>query len=634
MNICGNVYVSKNVSKFALKCLYCDDDIEDWETFVSHIQSLHNSDLEEPCIDPIGQMDYKEDNALDWLKDEVPIPAVGNGVQWDETPNALKIEIASEEENSKAEAESSKEPDWDNDQDENFEINDSSSDSDSPDESVRKTRKRSAKKVEDSDSDEDSPDGIDTKTKTGLLKTFKPSFYRNNRNTNVFLDMYEKSPCLWNPKDENYNNNSKRAECKEEMIKEMKSKCQIVLSHKKLWECFRALYTLYKTIGEAKENKSEARYKKLSPTILAYYDRCSFLSVAEEGFLDVFDDTPNTVTNLSVATINSTTITFVEAYKRFTSLYDNSHPDYNYASKRRLRYKDMADILRTEQNVEFTEDDIYKGIDYLRHWYYKLKSRLGKTLQYQMLSNAAQFYVEKMSFLPERGNRPKIKCTECDKVFQGNVARRIHLYKEHKIGELPYACTECNRTFSSHAAMSGHKKRNHMEKKFKCEFCDRCYAMQGDLNNHMSSHTGDKPFICELCGKAFRTRTKLRFHNNAIHLKLREFKCTMCTKDFLKKRDLNDHIKAHLNIRDKICDTCGKGFTNSHALLRHKQLHAEVKKFACKFCDKRFYQFVGLNSHMKHRHDIYKNSQKRKPEEIAETSTQMAMIMHPGYNIQ
>ncbi|XP_053965893.1 zinc finger protein 560-like [Anastrepha ludens] len=591
MDICGNVLVSKDVLKFALKCLYCEKDIQEWEAFVSHIQSLHYTGYEEPLIDPIAQLDFKENIAFEWVKEEEANPTTSG--QWEENVNGLKMEIPSDEECLKEEP--TEDPVSDNGKVSEYDDKEDSSDSNSSNEHTIRNKKPP--------------------------KKFKPSFYRSNKNTSVFIEIFEKAPCLWDPYDDDYNNSTVRSNSKNEIIKQMRKRCQVTLTNKKLWESLRELYSLYKTTALAVEKKSDSKSKKLSAVVLGYFEKCSFLSAAKDDFLDILEDTPNTTTNLSFASLNTTTIAFIDTYARFPGLYDTKHADFTYVVLRKQRYKEMADILKLEHKVEFTDEEIYKGIDYLRHWYFKLKSRLAKNLKLKDLSSAAQFYVEKCSFLPDRSRREKIRCTECDKCFQTNAMKQVHLFKEHNIGDLPYKCTDCNKSFSSNAALTGHQRRNHMEKVHKCEFCERKFAVIPDLKHHMEIHTGHKPFVCELCGKAFRTRTKLGFHSNAIHLKLRAFKCSMCPKDFLKSRDLKDHIKSHLNIRDKICETCGKGFTNSHALLRHRQLHAEVKKYACKFCEKRFYQFVGMNSHMKHRHGYYPQKKFEKKTESTKLAT-------------
>ncbi|XP_067632879.1 uncharacterized protein [Eurosta solidaginis] len=737
MDICGNVLVSKDTLKFALKCLYCEIDLDEWESFVAHIQSLHHTD-EEPCIYPTVQLDCKESMSFEWMKEESDLH--DTATQNKESVNDLKLEISSTEEF--VECERMEGPVSDSCKDSEYDGDEKGDDSDvestnylfakdtklskgifkptfvrqnaytsvlievlqkssclwNPDdkdysnnrarakckqEIIKEIKKRCGitlnnktlwknihvlytnykatmssieektesklKKLSDVvmgyfekcsflagtpegflDIEDESPNtsqidnpisindnDSDIDDRKENSSEFKPTFSKQNANTSVLIEIFENSSCLWNPDDKNYNNNTARAHSKKEMIKEMKKRCHISLNNKTLLKSLRVLYTRYRATALAIEKQgSKSKPKKMSAVVRAYFEKCSFLASAQEGFLDIEDETPNTNSNLSFATLNSTTIAFIETYSRFPSLYDSKHEDYCYVLLRKQKYKEMAKILKAEHNIELSDNEIYKGIYYLRHWYFKIKERNGKRSNKQTLSSASQFYLDKCNFLPDRITREKTKCPECDKSFQTRAVKQVHMYKQHNIGELPYKCQECNKTFSSNAALRGHQNRNHMEKVHKCEFCERSFAVLPDLKHHMEMHTGHKPFICELCGKAFRTKTRMGYHKNAIHIKLRAFKCNMCPKDFLKARDLKDHIKSHLNIRDKICETCGKGFTNSHALIRHRQLHAEVKKFACKFCEKRFYQFVGLNSHMKHRHGIYKNKQRKSIKEV------------------
>lgn len=166
MNICGSVFVSKDVLNFALKCLYCEEDIHEWESFVSHIQNLHNSDLEEPCIDPIVELDYKENNALEWLKDEIMPSTEGN--QWDENVDALKVEVPLDGEAFKTEVslylyivyilvlmyfyifftQPTEDPVSDNDGDHSYDNdNNSNPDSDSSNEYLAKSKQKAPKKV-------------------------------------------------------------------------------------------------------------------------------------------------------------------------------------------------------------------------------------------------------------------------------------------------------------------------------------------------------------------------------------------------------------------------------------------------------------------------------------------------------
>ncbi|XP_067632903.1 zinc finger protein 431-like [Eurosta solidaginis] len=580
MDICGNVLVSKDVLNFALKCLYCETNIEEWEAFVHHIQSLHNN-FEEPCIDPLVELDYKEDIVIEIIKDEVKAPMettelVNKGTEF-------KMEIASDEEIVKDELDeedsgSDYEPSQNNDNDAH---DSSNSDSDSIKEEFPQERR----------------------------KKFNPTFWRRNGSTFAFIELYKNAPCLWDPNDEHYSNIAVRENSQKKIIEEMKNQFNYTLTNQGLKVCFRKLYLQYESTLEAKEMKTKTQLKKLPNVMFEYFEKCEFLAVAKDEYVDAVDKVPNANTTLSFAKLNPTTETFIETYALFPVLYDTKHEDHNNPTARRQAHTEMANIIKSKENIEFTEDEIYKGIHSIRHWYYKTKNRLTKNKSERDLAKSAKVYLQKCSFLPARPPSKKLKCTECDKLFQNETTRQSHLFKEHNIGDWPYKCEQCQRTFEYKAQLIMHEQRTHVGKVHKCDYCERLFAVQVDLQRHIDTHTGHKPFVCELCGKAFRSKTQLGYHSDAIHTKTRAYKCTMCPKDFLKARDLKDHIKAHLNIRDKICETCGKGFTNCHSLIRHRQIHSEVKKFACKLCEAKFHQFVGLNSHMKRTHGIVKNQQ-------------------------
>lgn len=101
MDICGNVLVSKDILNFALKCLYCETDIEEWDAFVNHIQSLHNTNYEEPCIDPLVELDYKENIVVGLIKDETMTQIDTNEFAGNDSD--MKMELQSDGESVKTE---------------------------------------------------------------------------------------------------------------------------------------------------------------------------------------------------------------------------------------------------------------------------------------------------------------------------------------------------------------------------------------------------------------------------------------------------------------------------------------------------------------------------------------------------
>lgn len=121
---------------------------------------------------------------------------------------------------------------------------------------------------------------------------FNPTFYRRNISTSVFIDLYKKAPCLWNPDDEHYNNKVARENCQKEIIDEMKKRFQITLSNQTLRSCFRKLYMQYQATHQAKQKKPKSKPKKLPGVVLDYFEKCSFLSVAKDEFATAVEDTP------------------------------------------------------------------------------------------------------------------------------------------------------------------------------------------------------------------------------------------------------------------------------------------------------------------------------------------------------
>jgi len=157
-----------------------------------------------------------------------------------------------------------------------------------------------------------------------------------------------------------------------------------------------------------------------------------------------------------------------------------------------------------------------------------------------------------------------------------------------------------------------------MSKTFVCDICSRSFAFGNQLAIHKRTHDEKhvaKPYVCEFCGKSFKQKIQMTTHVTAVHTKIRAFKCDMCPKDFLTKRDLKDHVKAHLNIRDKVCEVCQKTFTNANALVKHRHIHKE-KTLQCTLCTTRFSERVSLGVHMRRTHKIIKSTLK-----VAETAS-------------
>ena len=363
------------------------------------------------------------------------------------------------------------------------------------------------------------------------------------------------------------------------------------------------IHKQYKDIQKQRKKKAGP---KVSSIALEYFDQCSYLANIDEAPAEVFPETWSDHMGLVLGKPNEVNKTFIDAYKSHPLLYDPKTHNHSSYADRKEAIRAIASTIRLQYNFEFTEEDVNKSIHGMRHWYFKALERKHAG---EELSSVQKFYVDRCSFLPPRPLKRKFPCEICGKILFNEQTLQGHMYKEHQTGELPFKCPDCYRSFEKKTSLQTHQQRTHVGKVYSCQYCGRAFAVLIDMQRHESTHTGEKKYVCEICGKAFRIKTQLGYHMTAIHTKIRAFKCHLCPKDFKKRGDLKDHIKAHLNIRDKICATCGKGFTNCHSLIRHRQIHSEVKKFECKLCDSKFHQFVGLNAHMKRTHNIVKNKQ-------------------------
>ena len=76
--------------------------------------------------------------------------------------------------------------------------------------------------------------------------------------------------------------------------------------------------------------------------------------------------------------------------------------------------------------------------------------------------------------------------------------------------------------------------------------------------------------ICEQCGKAFPKPYKLKCHINAVHLKIKEFSCTICFQAFPNNSKLKYHQYKHSDVRNYNCEECGRTFKTRSDLYQVK----------------------------------------------------------------
>lgn len=178
------------------------------------------------------------------------------------------------------------------------------------------------------------------------------------------------------------------------------------------------------------------------------------------------------------------------------------------------------------------------------------------------------------------GIRP-YQCTYCDRSFGLSKTLRVHLMGH--TNKRPFDCNICQKTFRQIAELNRHLKNHSSDIQFRCPICSQGKTSQKELDEHLTRHTNIEGYQCSKCGRKFTKLCHLKNHDDAVHLKLRPFKCEVvgCEKAFAARKTLQMHQQTHTGDGSNICDICNKEFSNRANLLRHSYMHKVTVKKEC-----------------------------------------------------
>ncbi|XP_060518214.1 histone-lysine N-methyltransferase PRDM16 [Cylas formicarius] len=85
----------------------------------------------------------------------------------------------------------------------------------------------------------------------------------------------------------------------------------------------------------------------------------------------------------------------------------------------------------------------------------------------------------------------------------------------------------------------GKAKQGHI-----CLYCGKCYSRKYGLKIHIRTHTGYKPLKCKFCDRPFGDPSNLNKHVRLHAEGNTPYKCDLCGKILVRRRDLDRHLKS------------------------------------------------------------------------------------------
>ena len=212
----------------------------------------------------------------------------------------------------------------------------------------------------------------------------------------------------------------------------------------------------------------------------------------------------------------------------------------------------------------------------------------------------------------------KYSCEVCSKMFSSTWKLDKHLKNDH----LQKPCSICNKEFENLKQLRSHKKTVHeIETKPKevpysseiiCEDCGQVFNYKYNLQNHrIRMHQPSQNIPCDQCDMVFKVQKDLTVHIRNIHQKT---PCTICGQMFgermMKRHMLRNHPTALDEVMPFTCKICSKGFMQKASLLDHMNTHTGEKPHKCKYCGKSFGDKRNMLMHQKTVHEGFKRSMK------------------------
>ena len=242
----------------------------------------------------------------------------------------------------------------------------------------------------------------------------------------------------------------------------------------------------------------------------------------------------------------------------------------------------------------------------------------------------------------------KYVCDKCEYTSDNRICLKSHKEAIHlKIKH--FRCSVCFYEKYRKNEIESHMKSKHKGKQCRvliigCPICERkethgICVKQPQKNNHQNGKTDGK-YVCDKCEYTSDMRKNMRIHAEALHLKIKHFRCSVCFYEKYRKHEMESHMKSkHKDKQCRVliigcpicernetheicvkqppknnhqnrktdgeygCDKCEYSCDKKMILRSHiKLVHLKVKKYKCSACSYSSYTRQRLQVHVKRIH--------------------------------
>ncbi|XP_033209660.1 zinc finger and BTB domain-containing protein 24-like isoform X2 [Belonocnema kinseyi] len=205
-------------------------------------------------------------------------------------------------------------------------------------------------------------------------------------------------------------------------------------------------------------------------------------------------------------------------------------------------------------------------------------------------------------------------CNICNMTFtiQHNLKRHCKRWHENplRLYHLPKVCEVCKEEFPRRYLLLAHMKEAHNRLLYKCELCEKSFSEPMKLRRHVNSTVHQK-FFCTICTTAFGSQEELKEHKTT-HFPFSEYKCDICGKKYVTKRNLRTHISDHMKSTIIMCsyEGCNRLYYFQRNLDQHIRTFHLGEKWTCPSCPAQLASKQKLRIHIE---KIHLNPTPRKP---------------------